>query len=98
MKKRKFDWLPAQMPRVAELIAEQRATVGAEHVALCWQRGVIERLPGWWWCAEGSLQVGVPGDMVMVEEWLLARERSADAAALYLCPVGIDDDGVIHAA
>lgn len=56
----RWQWLPAMMPRVAQLMAERRRELGAEHVALCWQRGVLEQLPGWFYAREGAIAVGAP--------------------------------------
>jgi hypothetical protein len=58
----RWAFLPHSMPRVAKLLAEKRAKLGAEHVALCWQKGVVECEPGWFYAREGALAVGVPFD------------------------------------
>ena len=58
--KPRFDWLPEQMPGVAKLMAAQRAKHGAEHVAECWRRGVMQLEPGWFYAREGALAVGTP--------------------------------------
>ena len=50
-----WKWLPAQMPGVARLMAEKRKQFGAEHVQLCWRRGVVELQPGWFFAREGAL-------------------------------------------
>ena len=55
-----WKWLPAQMPGVARLMAEKRKQFGAEHVQLCWRRGVVELQPGWFFAREGALAVGTP--------------------------------------
>lgn len=60
--KQSFAWLPEQMPKVAQLIAEQRAKLGAEWVHECWKRGVVEREPGWFYACEGALHVGAVWD------------------------------------
>lgn len=57
---KKWGWLPSQMPGVAKLIGERRTKDGADHVKLCWQRGVVEAQPGWFFAREGSLAVGTP--------------------------------------
>ena len=61
-KTKRWDWLPDHMPRVARLMAEQREQWGAEHVALCWRRGVLEHQSGWYFAREGPIAVGVPWD------------------------------------
>lgn len=64
------------MPRVAELVATQRAALGAEHVTLCQRRGMAGE-PGWFYAREGALAVGTP--------WGAAREieREFDALGSY---------------
>lgn len=54
----RWGWLPAHMPGVARLLAERKAREGAAHVQLCWQRGVVEGRPGWFFAREGPLAVG----------------------------------------
>lgn len=62
----RWAWLPEHMPGVARLIAERRAQFGAAHVAACWDAGVIQRKPGWFFAREGAIAVGTPwGDPVM---------------------------------
>ena len=58
--KQSFEWLPAQMPRVAALMKARRAQDGDAHVNECWRRGVVGREPGWFFALEGALAVGVP--------------------------------------
>ena len=53
-KTKRWSWLPEMMPGVAARLAELRAQHGAAHVQLCWQRGVIEREPGWFFAREGE--------------------------------------------
>lgn len=60
----RWAFLPESMPKVAKLMADKRKEVGAEHVALCWQKGVVECQPGWFYAREGALAVGVPWDDV----------------------------------
>lgn len=73
-KSKDWSWLPAQMPGVARLLAEKRAALGAEHVSLCWRRGVVEQQPGWFYAAEGALAVGTPwADDPVIAQWLAAR-------------------------
>jgi hypothetical protein len=70
----RWSWLPQQMPGVAKLMAEKRRTMGNEHVALCWRRGVVEQQPGWFYASEGALAVGTPwaGDP-LITQYLEAR-------------------------
>lgn len=62
VKKSDWSWLPQRMPGVTQRIAELRAKYGNDHVALCWQRGVVGKEPGWFYAREGALAVGVPWD------------------------------------
>jgi len=89
--KSRWGWLPQFMPGVVRLLAERRRQDGADWVAECWQRGVIERQPGWFYAAEGALAVGVPWQDDGIAAWLAARitptqvllvmrERPADGA------------------
>lgn len=66
-KQSKWFWLPALMPKVSALLAERRAKDGAEWVAHCWTQSVVLGKPGFLWCAEGALAVGVPVDAKLVE-------------------------------
>lgn len=58
----KFAWLPEQMPGVAKLLKEKRLLWGAEWVAKCWQMGVVQLQPGWFFASEGALMVGTLWD------------------------------------
>jgi len=60
--KKRFDWLPVEMPVVTRLVREKRALFGNDHVNECWKRGVLMREPGWFFAREGSLAVGTPWD------------------------------------
>lgn len=55
-----FAWLPAQMPRVAALVATRRLRDGDAHVNECWRRGVLLGEPGWFFAREGAVAVGTP--------------------------------------
>ncbi len=44
--KQTFDWLPAQMPRVAALMKTRRTQDGDAHVKECWRRRVVLCEPG----------------------------------------------------
>jgi hypothetical protein len=59
-KKNRWSWLPDFMPGVAKQLAEKRRTVGAAHVSLCWQRGVVEQQPNWFFAREGAISIGTP--------------------------------------
>lgn len=59
-KANRWGWLPDMMPGVAERLAELRALHGEAHVKQCWQRGVVERVPDWFFAREGALAVGTP--------------------------------------
>jgi hypothetical protein len=59
-KQNRWGWLPDHMPGVARQLAELRRQHGAEHVKLCWQRGVVERRPDWFFAREGPIAVGTP--------------------------------------
>lgn len=73
-KGRSWGWLPAQMPGVAKLLAEKRATLGSEWVNTCWKRGVLQQEPGWFFASEGALAVGTPwADDPVVADFLSAR-------------------------
>lgn len=58
--KGRWDWLPAEMPGVARLVKEKRAQLGNEHVARCWDEGVVQKKPGWLFAREGALSIGTP--------------------------------------
>lgn len=58
-KPKRWDWLPAEMPGVAKLMAEKRKTYGNTHVAECWTRGMRGE-PGWFFAREGALAIGTP--------------------------------------
>ena len=66
-RKLSWSWLPDFMPKVAGMIQERRKQDGAEWVAHCWKQSVVLGKPGFLWCAEGALAVGVPVDAKLVE-------------------------------
>lgn len=69
-----WGWLPAQMPGVAKLMAEKKAQLGSDWVAMCWRRGVVEQQPGWFFAREGALAVGTPwADDPVIAEYVAAR-------------------------
>lgn len=75
----RWSWLPAAMPGVARLIKEKRQQLGDEHVSLCWQRGVIERQPGWFFAREGALAVGTPWDEPVLANFASLQVTSTQA-------------------
>lgn len=58
-KRKRFDWLPEEMPGVVKLVAEKRKLHGNAHVNECWRRGVLLLEPGWFFAREGPLTIGV---------------------------------------
>jgi len=87
-RKQTWGWLPAQMPQVARLIAQKRAELGEGWVNTCWQRGVVQQQPGWFYAAEGALAVGTPWADDPVVADLLAARVTPTQALLVLRPVG----------
>jgi len=75
----RWAWLPAMMPGVARLMAERRAQMGAAHVAQCWQRGVVQLEPGWFFAREGAIAVGVPWDDPVLANFAAAQVTSTQA-------------------
>lgn len=79
-----WSWLPAHMPGVAKLVAEHKRSDGVAHVNRCWQRGVVEAQPGWFFAREGALAVGTPWPEVAdIAGWQI----TPDQALLCLRPV-----------
>ena len=73
----RWSWLPAAMPGVARLLAEKKAELGVDHVARCWQQGVVERQPGWFFAREGALAVGTPWpDIADVAGWQVSTTQA----------------------
>ena len=66
--KQSFEWLPAQMPRVAVMMKERRRLHGDAFVNQCWKQGVLAGKPGFFFAREGALAVGTPwaDDPVMI--------------------------------
>lgn len=72
-----WGWLPAHMPGVANLLADKRKEHGPAHVQLCWQRGVIEGQPGWFFAREGPLAVGtIWPDAADVAGWQVTPDQA----------------------
>ena len=89
-KENRFGWLPAQMPGVVKLIAERRREVGKEWVDQCWQRGVVQREPGWFFAGEGPLMVGTLWDDPVIVAF--AANRVTDTQCLLVTrPKGVGD-------
>ena len=84
-KPKPWSWLPAAMPGVARLVREKRAKLGDERVNECWQRGVVERKPGWFFAAEGAITVGTP-DVDQRAQWFSSLQISPTQVLLYLGP------------
>ena len=82
------------MPRVADLVAQRRQELGAEHVNLCWRRGVLEQQPGWFYAREGAIAVGTPfvgSEVDTVLRELGAWDALRGEPLLMLKSVGADD-------
>lgn len=91
-KANRWSWLPAQMPGVHRLVREKRREVGDAHVDLCWQRGVLELQPGWFFAREGAIAVGAPFDD---DETKVMRQAQAQHGGALLM---IRSAGVQHGA
>jgi len=88
--KRRFDWLPVEMPAVARLVRERRALYGDAHVNECWKRGVLERTPGWFFAREGALAIGTPWDTPEMTNFA-ALQVTATQGLLVLREPGVGD-------
>ena len=75
----KWSWLPAAMPGVTKLLADKRRELGEAHVAECWRRGVVERVPGWFFAREGALAVGTPWDDPALDNFAAAQVTGSQA-------------------
>ena len=75
----RWGWLPSAMPGVARLIQEKRKLLGDAHVAQCWQRGVVEKTPGWFFAREGALAVGTPWDDPVLANFAALHVTSTQA-------------------
>lgn len=85
-KKKRFDWLPVEMPGVARLVAEQRRLHGDAHVNECWRRGVLELQPGWFFAREGPLAVGAPWDVPELANFAAANITTTQAVLVIKQP------------
>ena len=84
--RKRFDWLPVEMPGVARLVKEKRAQLGAAHVAECWERGVLQREPGWFFAREGALAIGVPWDEPEMANFAAQQITSTQALLMIRTP------------
>jgi len=84
--KTRWGWLPTAMPGVAKQISERRKALGDAHVNECWQRGVVQCEPGWFFAREGALAVGTPWDDPVVANFA-AQQVSTSQSLLVLRPV-----------
>lgn len=78
-KRKRFDWLPVEMPGVVRLVAEQRRLHGDAWVNECWKRGVVDGEPGWFWAGEGALMVGTMFDDPLIQQFASGRITRSQA-------------------
>jgi hypothetical protein len=81
-----WSWLPEKMPGVAKRIAEFRERFGAEHMSECWQKGVVQLQPGWFFAREGALAVGTPWDHPDVANFAAKQITSTQALVVIRDP------------
>lgn len=91
-KRKRFDWLPVEMPGVARLVAEKRRLYGDQHVNECWKRGVLQLEPGWFFAREGALAVGAPFADPTLANFAAAQVTSSQAVLV------IREPGAAHGA
>lgn len=48
------------LPGVIALIKQRKSEMGAAHVNRCWQHGVLQCQPGWFYAREGAVAIGTP--------------------------------------
>lgn len=84
MEKKDYRWLPVHMPKVADIVADMRAKWGAEWVAQCWAKGVVQGLPGHFFAAEGTLSIGTPASAGMLTEWHELRQKLPGASIVHV--------------
>lgn len=85
-KPNKWAWLPVMVPGVVDLMAARRQEVGADWVRYCWQQGVAEAKPGYFWAAQGPIAIGVPGDLEMVKLFRDVQAKHPLSAVVILAP------------
>jgi hypothetical protein len=74
----RWDWLPAAMPGIAGLMADMRRRHGDAFVNSCWQKGVVERQPRFFFAREGPLAVGTPWpEIADVAGWQVTSTQAA---------------------
>jgi hypothetical protein len=83
-----WKWLPAQMPGVVALMQAKRRELGDAHCNLCWTRGVVEQVPGWFFAREGALWVGTPPTEPDLAAFITQRLTSTQAAVYLRNPEG----------
>ena len=98
MAKRDWSWLPAAMPTVASLIADQRKTHGAAWVSECWRRGVSQGEPGHFFAAEGALMVGTPASAEMLVKWFELRQKLPGSSIVHMPAPPTGQQGGGHGA
>lgn len=87
--RKRFDWLPVEMPGVARLVKEKRALLGDAHVAECWRRGVLQREPGWFFAREGALAIGAPWDEPTMANFAAQQVTATQALLVIRHPEGV---------
>lgn len=84
--KKRWDWLPAQIPGVARLIKDKRAEYGDAHVNECWRQGVVLKQPGWFFAREGALAVGTPWNEPEMANFAALNVTSTQALLMIKAP------------
>ena len=84
MEKKDYRWLPVHMPAVAGIVADARKLHGAEWVAQCWAKGVVQGLPGFFFAAEGPLVIGTPASAGMLTQWYELRQQLPGASIVHI--------------
>lgn len=78
----RWSWVKEAMPRVTALVVARRKRDGDAWVNQCWQRGVIEREPGWFWAYEAGIAIGVPSAEQLADPVVLTCKAHASGLAL----------------
>lgn len=93
LSKRNWAFVKEHMPRTVAMLKEYRELGEGAHVDECWQQGVLNGLPNWFFAKEGPLTLGTPFDPLpptstrgALEQCELARTGTL----LLLAPVGTD--------
>lgn len=84
----RWQWLAEAMPMLPRRMKELRAEHGADHVAECWRRGVVELEPGWFFARQGAVCVGAPfvGDPALSD--FASMHLQADQCLVVIRPKG----------